>query len=148
MSLKDKDKTRTGSVKWYPPKYLTCLCLPLFIYRWCLKVQIWVCVTPAKHIALIGSPWNLSVRSSFNLSAESMPWAAVPVALSYLQVGAFNSYLDEDTPPHDLFFVMEINPYELNTWLNPLRQTGFMSFLASLREGPALSLSLFRPIWH
>lgn len=79
------------------------LCLPLFIYRRCLKVHIWVCVTPAEHTAVIGSPWNLSVRSSFNLSAESVPWAAVPVTLYYLQVGAFNSYLDEDTPPQDLF---------------------------------------------
>lgn len=68
-----------------------------------MKVQIWVCVTSAEHIAVLGSPWNLFVRSSFNLSADSMPWAAVPVALYYLQVGAFNSHLDEDTPPHDFF---------------------------------------------
>ena len=89
------------------PTEVPYLCLPLFIYRRCLKVQIWVCVTPADHIAVIGSPF---VRSSFNLSAESVTWAAVTVTLYYLQVGAFNSYLDEDTAPHDLFFVMEINP--------------------------------------
>lgn len=87
------------------------LCLPLFIYRWSLKVQIWVCITPAEHIAVIGNPWNLFVRRSFSLSAESMPWAAVPVTLYYLQVGAFNNHLDEDTTPHDFF--MEINPYQL-----------------------------------
>lgn len=85
------------------PTEVPYLCLPLFIYRRCLKVQIWVCVTPAEHIAVIGSPWNLFVRSSFNLSAESVPWAAVTVVVYYQQVGAFNSYLDEDTPPHDFF---------------------------------------------